>query len=90
MVGKGSCDTQTRWKRDTSVKLSLSLLEAARIGDSAIVQQHLEQGAGTDTLNGSLIEASRAGSDVVKLLLDNGAQVDLKNIDGLSALGFSI
>ncbi len=63
-----------------SVQSSLSLLEAARIGDSTIVQQHLEQGAGTDTLNGSLIEASRAGrSDVVKLLLDNGAWIDIQD-----------
>ncbi len=46
-------------EKDTSVKSSLSLLEAARIGDSAIVKQLLQQGVDTDTLNGSLIEASR-------------------------------
>ncbi len=69
-----------------SVEPSLSLMEAARIGNSAIVQQHLEQGVDTDTLNRSLIEASRAGhSDVVKLLLDNGAQIDLQN-NGVSSL----
>ncbi len=70
-----------------SFESSLSLLEAARIGNSAIVQQHMEQGVGTDTLNRSLIEASRTGrSDVVKLLLDNGAQVDLQDNYGASSL----
>ncbi len=64
-----------------SVKMSLSLLEAVKIGDSVSVRQHLEQGVVySDELNEVLREVLREGRsqhwDVVKLLLDSGAQVD--------------
>ena len=61
-----------------SVKMSLSLLEAVKIGDSVSVRQHLEQGVVySDELNEALREASRSQHwDVVKLLLDSVAEFD--------------
>ncbi len=69
------------------MSVQMSLLEAVENGDSVLVQQHLEQGVDSNELNEALREASGRGhSDVVKLLLDSGAQVNLQDIDGWSSL----
>ena len=63
------------------------LYKAAKEGDITEVRRQLEQGIDSDKLNHTLLEASGAGhSDVVKLLLDNGAWVNFQDIDESSSL----
>jgi hypothetical protein len=67
------------------------LIEAARRGDTAVVQALLDKGADVNarTTDGTtaLIAATRGGHGaVIKVLLDKGADVNAKRMDGVTAL----
>jgi ankyrin repeat protein len=71
--------------------LDTQLLEAAKAGDAAAVQQLLQKGAHIEAKDdygdtALIVAAEKGHSDVVKLLLEKGANIEAKNEVGATAL----
>lgn len=80
-------DTSDLGPRDTWV----SLHEAVEEGNTRLVQAHLEHGTDTEALNASdetplLVASSKGYKEIVRLLLDKGANVHARNYFGHTAV----
>jgi len=78
----------------SSSSLNEQLITAAKSGDTAAVQQLLQQGANVNAKDNNgmtaLLEAAYTGNvDIARLLVEKGANLDAYNRDGLTALLFA-